>query len=492
MKKDIVSTYVREQKRYTKNDLKKLFSFDELGVEKFIKRLKAYGVLKSVRNDQNQLEMSDLINEDIEITDEKAESGDCLYVFTYVGVIVCGNRIVKSIPKYLQSDNVDLHNIMKQILDVIEKYSRTEEQIINVFNGSEENRSFNVLAVILFLLNDYFEHGLYNNREEVIEVNGVGEILWQKTIDDSLAIIKNERPYYVEMFTKKSVNDENDYFRRLHECVLAECFYQLHNAELDSLFGVETIDLFDETLDVFGDRDFILEQLNKEINIQFNTRKQILLKTLYAYISQEKKVSEGYSGISMYGTNSFYAIWEKVCAEVFDNKLNTPLNQLNLSMPLAEKYKDKQRSKLIDIIEKPIWETKDVRKASSDTLIPDIISIYKSHNKDCFIIFDAKYYNIQLEKDKSLRGNPGIGDITKQYLYQLAYREFTESHSINAIKNCFLMPTEKEIVVDKGVVKLPMLENLGLVNIQVRLIPAKEVFDCYLNKRIFDISKLKL
>lgn len=45
----VVSRYVREQKRYTKNDLKSKFSFDEDGVEKFIKNLKAYGVLKSVK-----------------------------------------------------------------------------------------------------------------------------------------------------------------------------------------------------------------------------------------------------------------------------------------------------------------------------------------------------------------------------------------------------------------------------------------------------------
>ena len=51
----IFSGYVREQKRYTKNELKHIFSFDEAGVEKFIKSLKAYGVLKSVKNSNAQL-----------------------------------------------------------------------------------------------------------------------------------------------------------------------------------------------------------------------------------------------------------------------------------------------------------------------------------------------------------------------------------------------------------------------------------------------------
>ena len=102
----VVSQYVREQKRYTKNDLKSKFSFDEDGVEKFIKNLKAYGVLKSVKNTDDQLEMSDLVDDDIEITDETAESGDCLYVFTYVGVITCGSRVIKVYPKYLLSNRL--------------------------------------------------------------------------------------------------------------------------------------------------------------------------------------------------------------------------------------------------------------------------------------------------------------------------------------------------------------------------------------------------
>lgn len=97
----VVSRYVREQKRYTKNDLKSKFSFDEDGVEKFIKNLKAMVSWRVIKNTDDQLEMSDLVDDDVEITDETAESGDCLYVFTYVGVITCGSRVIKVYPKYL-------------------------------------------------------------------------------------------------------------------------------------------------------------------------------------------------------------------------------------------------------------------------------------------------------------------------------------------------------------------------------------------------------
>lgn len=486
------SKYVREQKRYTKNDLKTIFSFDEAGVEKFIKSLKAYGVLKSVSNSTEQIEMSDLMDEDIEITDETAESGDCLYVFTYVGIITCGSRIVKVYPKYLLSKKDEPLDEMKQVIKVLERYSRSEKQIINVFNGDGENRSFNILAVILFLLNDYYEYGIYTNSEDIVEVNGEGEILWNKTIDESFALIEDNRPYYMELYTGKTVDDDMDYFKRLHECVITECSKQLRDAQLDTLFDMDTVVLSEESLLDFGDKDYILERIHKELNIQFNTHRQILLKTLYTYISQDRRMLEENDGISMYGTTAFHAVWEKVCAEVFDNKLNTTLGQLKMSVPLAEEFHNKRKKALIDIIEKPIWEGIDTTETAGDTLIPDLISIPSIDGVDYFYIFDAKYYNIQLEKGKTLRGNPGVGDVTKQYLYQLAYRDFIKAHNIATVKNCFLMPTEKHDIIKKGTAKMPMLEALGLENIQIRLMPAIKMYDCYLKQTKIDIGLLEL
>ena len=489
---EIVSKYVREQKRYTKNELKSMFSFDEAGVEKFIKSLKAYGVLKSVKNNTTQLEKSDLLDEDIEITDETAESGDCLYVFTYVGVITSGSRVIKVYPKYLLSKKEPLDE-MKQVIKVLERYSNSEEQIINIFNGDGENRSFNILAVILFLLNDYYEYGIYTNSEDIIEVNGEGEILWGKTIDESFAMIEDNRPYYMEMYTRKSVEDDMDYFKRLHECVVTECSKQLHEAQLDELFGMDVLSLSEERLLDFGDKDYILERLHKELNIQFNTRRQILLKTLYTYISQDRRMLEENDGISMFGTTAYHAVWEKVCAEVFDNKLNTSLGQLKMSVPLADEFKSRSAETLINIIEKPKWKGNDmVEIDASDTLIPDLISIPQVNGTDYFLIFDAKYYNIQLEKGKSLRGNPGVGDVTKQYLYQLAYKDFIKIHNIAVVKNCFLMPTEKSEIIKKGTARMSMLESLGLENIQIRLIPASMLYEKYLTKGKIDIGLLEL
>lgn len=485
----IVSRFVREQQRYSKNQLRNKFLFDDAGVEKFIKNLKSYGILKTVANSAEQKELTDLVDEDIQAASEAAENNEYLYVFTYVGIVTTGRRIIKSYPKYILSDSEPFMQ-MKQIIRVLERYSHSEEQIINLFNGDGDNRSFNILAVILYLLNDYFENGIYNNTEEVQEVNGEGTIMWNRVIDDGFAMIEDNRPYYAELITRRTVEDERDYFKLLHEWILTDCSMQLQEAGLEDLFAMETVMLSEAVLDDFGDREYILDRLMQELNTQYNTRRQILLKTIYTYISQDRKLFEENQGISMFGTTSFHVVWEKACANVFGNKLHRKLGQIQMSVPLSDGYDEKK--KLIDLIDKPKWYGTHTMQEARETLIPDLVSINMYEGQDWFIIFDAKYYLLQLEKGHALRGNPGIGDITKQYLYQLAYKKFIEDHHITIVKNCFLMPTEQKEIVVKGSVKLDMLSALGLEDIQIREIPADLLFGYYLKRKRMDLRILQL
>ena len=97
-----------------------------------------------------------------------------------------------------------------------------------------------------------------------------------------------------------------------------------------------------------------------------------------------------------------------------------------------------------------------------------------------------------MEQNKKLRGHPGIESITKQYLYQLAYQPFVEAHQINVVRNCFLMPTASSEITDKGTASLAMLCNLGLQDIQVRLLPAQMMYRHYIENTKIDISILKL
>ena len=490
----MISVFLREQKRYTQEDLVREFHCSEEKTVRILKRLKEYGVLKAVKANDTQKDLTDLVEEDIEIAEVEVGENEYLYVFTFVGVITIEGRVLKCYPKYLLDATAPKEEL-KQILKVLEKYN-SKEQIIRMYNDTSDSSAFNMLAVMLFLLQDYFEYGAYTNTQDIIESNGSGDILWDKTINETFTLLSNNRPYYPELLTLKRVNDDFDFFKCLHECILTRCTAELRDADLLDLFDIMGVDISDEQIENFGDKEYVLERIVKELNIQFNTRKQLLLKTLYAYIANSSALDD-LDCFSMFGTNSFNLVWEKVCAEVMDNQLQKPIGSLRLPVPLAEQYRDMRHKKLIDLIDKPQWfgvapNGELFVRQSEDTLIPDIISIVNVDDDCQFIIFDAKYYNIQFEHNKKLRGQPGIESITKQYLYQLAYQPFFEAHKIRSVKNCFLMPTATSEIIEKGAVSLAMLKRLGLEDIQVRLLPAKTVFMHYLKNTKMDIQDKNL
>lgn len=477
----MISKFLREQKRYTQKSLCDKFECSEEEAVPIIRKLKEFGILKSVKASDLQRNMSDLQDEDIEVTDVEVGEDEFLYVFTFVGVIVVAGRVLKCYPKYLLSKEQPKDEL-RQVLKVLEKYN-TKEQIVRMFNDSSESSAFNLLAVLLFLLQDYYENGVYSNTEDIIESNGSGEILWDKTINETFTLLANKRPYYIDLQTKKRVTDDYDYFKRLHECVLTRASAELMDAELLDLFEITGVDLTDETLDDFGEDEYILYRIEKELNTQFNTRKQLLLKTIYAYIAHSGSLYD-MECLSLFGTNSFNLVWEGVCADIMDNQLRVRLDALKLPKTLRPEYDGKL--KLIELIEKPLWTA--TGKTAADTLIPDLISIAGEQ----FIIFDAKYYNAQLIPGNVPKGQPGIESVTKQYLYQLAYQKFISDHGFSAVKNCFLMPTENREVEDHGEVSMEILSELGLQNIKVRFLPADAVYDHYLDGRKMDIRELGL
>ena len=63
-----------------------------------------------------------------------------------------------------------------------------------------------------------------------------------------------------------------------------------------------------------------------------------------------------------------------------------------------------------------------------------------SNLKKYLLILDAKYYNIVF-RNNTVEYNPGIADISKQYLYKLALDKYIKENTINKIENIFLFPT---------------------------------------------------
>lgn len=122
------------------------------------------------------------------------------------------------------------------------------------------------------------------------------------------------------------------------------------------------------------------------------------------------------------------------------------------------------------------------------TLRPDIIVM----KKDYFFILDAKYYNPIFSDGKDL---PGIESISKQYLYELAFRNHLDYQ--NKIKrNIFLIPWNGEDIIYEGKVSIDFLKKIGDIELQDILLyklPADKVFELYIkDMRLSDDDYQKL
>ncbi len=491
----MISVYLREQERYSREYLEEAFQSGTDTVN-IIKKLKSYGILKTVKGTKEQKDLSDLANEDIAYVDEEDMTTHRWYVFTFVGVIIVDGRVLKCYPKYIRSKEKPAEEL-KEVLRVLRKYN-SKHQIIQIYNSEGNNSSFNRLGAIIWLLEDYFENGIYDKREQIVETNGAGEILWGRTVDYTHPIIKDGRPYYTELKTRRRVKNDHDFIKRLHECILTECSNVLQETGLSYLLDIAETDLTDTKRIDLGDNEYLLYRIENELNIQFNTRKQQVLDTIEAYIAERGTITDA-GNISMFGTNSYEHVWEEVCQDVMDNKLHITIPNLLKSLKIEPDDVDKDSQETLKtIIEKPFYTGfSDVDKKSFDvfakkTLEPDLISVNNAGEQIDFIIFDAKYYNIRIEQPNVLAGYPGVSDVTKQYLYQLAYREFLNKYGISEIRNCFLMPTEKDSVQKTGFAHMKMLESLELEPIQIRQLPVKKMYSYYLMMKKMKLVDLEL
>ena len=473
------SVYFREGRHYSFAQLRDAFSCDKEKNRKNIGTLKKYNLLKTVRNDKP--EYSDFSDQDIVIGEAPDDSSEFSYIFSFVGVILLDDLVLLCYPKYIDNDEKPFEKL-KTVIKVIEKYNQ-KEQLVHLYNGEDESKQFNRLAISLHILHEYFENGLYSNQEEVVELNGEGEILWDKTINETFAFIKNNTPYYLDLYTHDNTQNDFDFIRRLHAAIISTCSRELNNERLLDLFALSEAELTEENLDDFGDVDYIKYRLEREIKNQFVTRKQNLLKTLYTYVSEQSS-NQSDESFSLYGTNAFNLVWETACSEMFENMKSEPLK--NLARRELIPMKEKSSGSLADYIEIPEWIIDGHPVSYKGDLIPDIVTFRKEDSGNtAMYILDGKYYLLSVS-DGKLFGNPGIQDVVKQYVYNASLKSFIDTFQIGEIANAFLIPAlESENAENQNYGEVPYWTAQHspfneLPSVQIIKLQAQKVWNFYL------------
>ncbi len=404
---------------------------------------------------------------------------DEVYEFKFVGLAMSNDLLIVSYPKYFQSRKPSVEEL-RLILRAV-RSTRGLAVVPQFEDGGE--RTGEMLHVMLSLLDLYAEYGEYSNYIQDKEVNGSGFIDWNRTINGHLPVLSRGRPVYIELETRKLSRNSSDYITRLHRAVLTECSRILLETGVSTLLGLGEVWLSDESVDDLGDINIFNRLLRQERGSQFVDWKLQVLSLLEQYLLRRQSEVH-HDEIQALGTTSFYSIWEQACGVALGNLLHNRLDELGLN--LTVEWLAHRADTLLSIIPRPKWERLSsegyIVCQDVDTLIPDAISFaVDSQERRMFCIYDAKYY--LPTRSGEMKNQPGLESVTKQFLYQSAYKKFLLDHGFDAALNAFLVPNSENELIELG--RVSFREVMGVVDaplsnyVVMWALPANKVLEAY-------------
>lgn len=478
--------YIRELSFHTPNSLARILHVGIDEVVRYVRLLCAHGVLKLRTNDDEK---------EYDALHDVPVCGS--YQFVYVGLVLVDDFCIIVYPKYLPEIDADdpgeaAQSAMRQIFRVLRKHGGSYSDIAAM--TEEGMRANDRLALMLMLLEMHDEYGLYENYIKTLADNGPGGINWERTIASNLPFMSNGRPIYVDYKTVESDQDAANFVMRLHRAVLTECSKFMQDSGLASLLALDEVWLTDTAVEDFGDADFVSYRLERERAVQFVTWKQDVIDLLLRYVSEDDSTVRQKTPLCL-GTSSFYHVWEDACKVAFDDALGKRLDELGIE--LVEPFDAMGGTKLIDIIPRPQWTVPldDDEEGCGDvaTLVPDTVLLrHDWAGNSVFAILDAKYYTPEL--GESVNGVPGVESVTKQFLYQTAYRGFVLAHGYGRVVNVFLAPSAGDAIEHTGRVRFPGViaaeEEPFSNTVELYALPASMIFDAYLAGATLDNVEL--
>ena len=413
---------VREREPYTRTDLLRIFGVinnenPDAQWAKLERRLEQHKMLRRRSSYANAEELKNS-----EFAEHETDSRE--YSLSFVGVYAWKNRLVYAIPKYTRklSDRgfLKLHSLEEQpeagqhlatVMQVLRRYSskRVKESLSTTTDTVKDD----YLALLVYIVTDYAHHGLYRDDRQEEQMNGRGRILWNKTIQSTYPFIQDNRPCYMDLVVRRTVDDHDNFFTRLHLSIVNNCYDALEKLGLIRLLSLPQITEDAAAEEDMGDTAYLIHRIRSEMGCQFDSRRRHILQLMLKYLEKEAERDTAHPEEMVFGSTAFHAVWEEVCREVFG------------------KDERKQHE-----IAPPKWEftTNPAWQGPKESLEPDIII----KRPDAYWLFDAKYY-LPRVNGNSVYGLPGVGDITKQFLYQQALQAQADAAAL-PIHNAFLMP----------------------------------------------------
>jgi hypothetical protein len=341
---------------------------------------------------------------------------------TFVGFVVWKSKFLLFLPKGcpMPASGDECGAVARLTLRVLKKYARNsfeKDPDARRLSRSLNDPKASGFALATWLADDFSKHGLYRRIRSKFNLSGNGTIDWTRTISKRSAHVSEDSFLYLDCITRDKVYDDSHFMTRLHLTALKLC--KLRYADLLDLDGqllenegVASLDY--RTLFGLG-----AVHLAKELRHTYADRSIRLFRVLDLLLKNDHPASA--TTFEAYGTSYFEHVWEAICSTIMGNDI----------------------ADWLPVIPKPIWHTNSGEMAEAATLRPDIVRRHSYKGGDYVLLADAKYYSLSMPP--LLSGNPGVGDVAKQLVYELIIVKEAIRMGIKFTGNCFVFPKEGQV-----------------------------------------------
>lgn len=469
--------WAREQQHYDSQRMRELLGIsssvkDDKRLSDALQQLKCAKILRTVVPKSG--EANETEDDDADSSWDSRYINKYDYCFRYVGLIQFGKRVLYILPKYCAEvkDNAQSEARMESFRTVMRVIARYKKEASSTGEEDSEDAWHDFLHVMVELVMDFQANGVYRVDENINELNGKGRIMWPRTIRRVLPLMQDGRPYYMELHTRRKQADTAHIITRLHKYLVWQAWQKLEELHLSDLLELPAITDPPDHDEEFSDLEYLVRVIKKEQTQRFDNRRRYLLDLMLRYL--EEKEEDTTDGIYLFGKSGFHVVWEEACRVAFGMEKST-----------TEQMKESR----------PRWHFDD-KKHDGDPLMADMVKI----DRGKLSILDAKYYVPPKEgkPEDIVKKMPGIGDIIKQQLYELALRK--KYPQVQEVVNAFILPLRDNEVANRevyfGKVEIPMLSDLiveegkpKLKEVVLIKYPPQTIWDAYLKHSTIPIPQ---
>lgn len=334
------------------------------------------------------------------------------FKFSFVGLVILGNHLMIFFPKYYQKTHFNSLRKNLEFAQLIKVLQKANYELTETIESTVDDEFINQgkLGIFFDLLSNYILSGWYLPLFTLVTNDYNHKVNWAKTIEKYYPIITDREVIFSDVHSSTSTNEATDLIAKLHKTALSEAYEKIGYLIHPDLI-IEDTNLLD--LEQYS-TEYLLMVLNRRLSETYKDEDIQVLILLISYVS-EKDHNKDPQEISVYGTNSFYHIWELACSKVFGNEK-------------ALRY----------YFNYPIWSFQGSKYNAGGNLIPDLLF----EKNDYFFLLDAKYYIPKYSKGH-IENEPKTDSISKQIIYQLTLEK---SNIEKKIYNGFLFPEPSPIL----------------------------------------------